>query len=133
MNRYIIIIILIALVFFCSVTIINKQDEPKQITLIEFNKRVGEKNKTVLVYCHADWCSVCIRMKSTMSRIDSIYKGRLEILEIDTDRDKEITEEFEINSLPVLILYKNGVREWDWIGVIGEKDLKDKLNVYIAQ
>ncbi len=108
-----------------------RQEEPKGISLTEFNKRTGDKNKIVLVYFHADWCVVCAKMKPIIQKIDSLYQPQLEILNIDTDRDKEVADEFEINSLPVLMLYKHGNREWTRIGILSEKELTEDLNKYI--
>lgn len=133
MKRFLLLVVLLSLVLFSSLTvaIINRQDEPKPITLAEFNRRIAEKNKTILVYFHADWCVVCRKMEPVMQRVDSLYKSRLEILNIDTERDKEITEELEIDALPIFMIYRNGTRHWTHFGILTEKELTEKLNLYV--
>jgi thioredoxin-like negative regulator of GroEL len=127
---------LLIILFICLPAFSNKsvkadtrQDE-KPVTLVEFNKRIATKEKMVLIYFSADWCAVCIKMKPVMERIKNKFSASMEVLRIDTDRDKEITNEFEIDALPVLILYKNGVRVWIYVGLIDEEVLNAKIGSY---
>lgn len=134
MKKYFLIIILISLVLLCSLTVTYKpkQEEPKPISFEEYQKIVGDKNKMVLAYFHADWCMVCKRMEPTMDKITKEYNSQLQVLEIDTERDKAVRDSFEIDALPVMLFYKNGSLKWTYVGVISEKDLKSKLNGYIS-
>jgi len=65
-------------------------------------------------------------MKPIIEEIEKEYKT-LKILRINTDENREISKEFEINSLPVLILYHNGIIAWTQYGVMTSSELKSKL------
>lgn len=125
-------VLLILFIFSASFTRerLQTRQEDKPVTLEEFNKRIANREKMVLVYFSADWCAVCLKMKPVLEKVQSQFSNKIEILKIDTDRDKEITNEFEIDALPVLILYRNGVREWIYVGVIDEKLLHAKIESY---
>lgn len=103
------------------------QDEEKAITLAEFNTKIKESNKAVLVYFSASWCTVCGKMKPVIAEIEKEFGSKVEIYKIDADRDKEIADEFEINSLPVIMLYHHNNREWLHVGIIDKAKLKEKI------
>ena len=107
-----------------------KQDD-KTITLQEYNKKIANKEKLILVYFSADWCAVCLKMKPILEELRLKDSLKIEILNIDTDRDKELTMEFEIDALPVLMLYKKGCREWVNIGLIGKSELNYTVSSYM--
>ncbi len=91
-----------------------KQEKP--ISLNDY--RVAVKDNMVLVYFSADWCNVCGKFKPVIAEIEKEYAGKAKVLRIDTERDKEIAEEFEVNTLPLLMLYKNGKLVWTNSGII---------------
>ncbi|MBA3680373.1 MAG: thioredoxin family protein [Bacteroidetes bacterium] len=110
---------------------IAKQDE-KAISLEEFNLLVNKKNTLVLAYFSADWCTVCAKMKPILRGIERDYATKkMEVLRINTDRDREITKEFGGNVLPVFMIYKNGCREWIHIGLVENHILRNQIKFYL--
>ncbi|MEI8136022.1 MAG: thioredoxin domain-containing protein [Bacteroidota bacterium] len=101
------------------------------ITLKEFNKWIGSEEKPVLVYFSADWCMVCAKMKSVMETIEKEFSNKIQILRIDTERDKEVTNEFEIDALPILMLYKHGSRKWIHIGLLDGGIICTEIELYL--
>ena len=126
---------LIPVIFLGIVTILffyyggfgTRQDEEKPVTLAEFNSKIKESKKPVLVYFSAGWCTVCGKMKPVIAEIEKEYGDKVEFFKIDADRDKEVADEFEINSLPVIMLYTHNNREWIHIGIIEKSRLKEKI------
>ncbi|MES2131195.1 MAG: thioredoxin family protein [Bacteroidota bacterium] len=106
------------------------QDEPA-ITLETYNKKIANTHKAVLVYFSASWCAVCPKFKPVISEIEKEYRDKVEVLRIDTDRDIEVATELEINALPLLILYKNGKKEWTNSGIIPISDLRREIDCYL--
>jgi thioredoxin-like negative regulator of GroEL len=109
---------------------INHKQDQQPLTMQEFNRRVSAGPKMTLVYFNASWCSVCAKMKPTIDQIELEYKSTIDVLRVDADRDKEVVKEFEIDALPVLILYRYGTREWVYAGLIDKKTLKDKIDTF---
>lgn len=103
-----------------------KQNEQQKLSLVEFKKEINA-NEYVLVYFNASWCMVCEKMKPIIDDIETEYKT-LKIIRVNTDDNKEIAVEFEINSLPVFMLYHKGIIVWTEIGVMSSTELKTKLN-----
>jgi len=124
------IFLILIIIGICLFTFGFKENlqEPKPMSLEEFNKAVANKDKKVLVYFNASWCTVCAKMKPVIEQIETEYKTKLQILRIDADRDKEVAKEFEVDALPVLMLYRNGIREWTLVGLIEKDKLKNKID-----
>lgn len=93
----------------------------------EFNRRVCNYDKPVLVFFHADWCAICKKMKLSIDELEKEFDGKLDVFRIDTEKDKEITDELEVNSLPLLILYKNGQKQWVQLGWLEKEAIRSKI------
>lgn len=120
-------IVVLSIIKIKSTTTTLKQVE-KEVSLIEYNKIVASKQKMTLVYFWADWCSVCVKMKPIIEQIEIEYSQKIQVLRIDSEKDKEITKEFEIDGLPILFLYKNGTIIWIYAGFIEKSMLKAQLD-----
>lgn len=108
-----------------------KQDE-KPVSLEDFYRYTTKKDTVFLVYFSADWCTVCAKMKPLLQGIVKDFNSKkFELLNIDTDRDKEITEELGIDALPVFMIYKNGCREWIYVGLVENYELRSQLKYYL--
>ncbi len=107
----------------------NKQEE-KGLTLEQYNKKINNKEKLVLVYFNADWCVPCIKLKPVISQIESEEKDKSVILGLNVDDNPEIATHFEINTLPMFYLYKNGKIAWQHTGIQTKKELSDIINQY---
>jgi thioredoxin 1 len=108
----------------------TRQDQ-QPLTLKEYNKKIARDDKMVLVYFHASWCMVCEKIKPVVQEVESENAAKLEVLSVDTDKDKEVASEFEIDALPVLMLYKKGSRQWINLGIIDKKKLQEKIDPYL--
>lgn len=126
---------LIALIGFCVISLVlgmvNFQDEPKPITMKEFNRIVSNNDTVVLVYCSAGWCAACKKMKPIIDKLESYNPSKLKLLRIAEERDKELKEEFDLNTLPLIMLYKKGQQKWSWTGVMDEHKLRAKIDPHL--
>ncbi len=107
-----------------------RQEDPK-ITPEVYQQKIAGTKKAVLVYFSAGWCAVCPRFKPVIAEIEKEYSGKIEILRIDTERDVEVAKEFEVNTLPLLMLYKNGKKVWSSSGMIPIADIRREIDCYL--
>ena len=82
-----------------------KQDDG--MTVEEYLKKTENKEKIVLVYFKADWCVPCVKLKPTIAQLETEEKEKVELLSIDVDKNPKVALHFEINTLPLFIIYKN--------------------------
>src|ERR1051325_1686503 len=88
-----------------------KQDDGMSIE--EYTRKTENKEKIVLVYFSADWCKPCVKMKSIVEQLEKEEKDKMEVLNIDVDNNPRIALHFEINTLPLFYIYKDGKKKWE--------------------
>ena len=104
--------------------------QSKGMSVEEFQKKIANKNKIVLVYFHASWCVPCIKLKPEITQLESEAMNYCEVLKIDTDENPLIADYYEINSLPMFVIYKNGLKSWENIGALSKTQIEEKLNIF---
>ena len=59
-------------------------------------------DKPVVVDFYANWCSPCKRLIPIFEALSEEYKGRVEFVKIDVDRELSLAQDFRIQSIPAL-------------------------------
>lgn len=77
------------------------------VTNENFEKEVLNSKKPVLVDFYANWCEPC---KKTLPIVEEIAKenDNIKVVTINIDESKKIKEQYEIKSIPTLVLIQNG-------------------------
>lgn len=115
---------------FITKPLFSMNDNEYGMTVEEFQKKVAVSKKPILVYFHADWCMPCLKLKPEMRDLTNEIKEYCELLSIDTDANPKIAEHFEINSLPMFVIYKDGKKTWENIGLLTKAQVKSKVDVF---
>lgn len=118
-----------AFILLSSFLFSSKQEE-KGLTIEQYNQKINNKERLVLVYFNAEWCVPCIKLKPVMEQIEAEEKEKAVILKLNVDDNPEIATHFEVNTLPLFYLYKNGKIAWQQTGILTKNDLSDKINQY---
>jgi thioredoxin 1 len=100
------------------------------MTVEEYVKKTENKDKIVFVYFKADWCAPCIKLKPAIEQLQTEEKEKVDILVIDVDENKKVATHFEINTLPLFIIYKNGKKVWENNTSLPKAEIQKKLNLY---
>ena len=94
-----------------------------------FQKEVLEFNGLVLVDFFAEWCGPCKLMSPIIEELADEYKGKnIKIGKYNSDENNEMTEKYQILSLPTIYLFKNGKIADRVIGYTSKDDLIEMVN-----
>ncbi len=77
-----------------------------------------------LVDFFAEWCGPCKMMKPILEDLKSNMGENVTILKIDVDQNPQIASVFQIQSVPTMILFKNGNIVWRQSGVVPAPQLQ---------
>ena len=99
------------------------KNDPVNMTTEEFKRAVNAKGKLVLIYLKADWCAICKKQRPIIDEVINAEKGKVELVIIDTKDNPLINDYFEVDGLPMLILYKDGNIVWNYLGLIQKNEL----------
>ena len=73
----------------------------------------------------ADWCRPCIAMKPMMEELEKEIK--YPIKRIDIDRDLTFANQYDILSIPTIVILKNGKEHKRFKGIVKKSDIKAVL------
>lgn len=72
------------------------------------NKVVMNPAVPVLVQFDAAWCPYCRALQPSLQVLAMEKRGMLSVFRVDTDEEPDLTIEYEVKSLPTLIIFKGG-------------------------
>ncbi len=73
-----------------------------------FQSEVVQSNEPVLVDFWAPWCGPCKMLAPTIDEIAREYAGRLKVGKVNTDTARQTAVQHQIQSIPTLMLFKDG-------------------------
>jgi len=78
------------------------------LTTENFKKEVLESKVPVLVDFWAAWCMPCKMIGPSISQIAEAYKDKIKVGKLNVDNEAEIASQYDIISIPTLIVFKDG-------------------------
>ena len=85
----------------------------------------------VLVDIFAEWCGPCKMMKPVLEELKKKMGNKIIILKIDIDKNISLSSEYRIQSVPTLVLWKQGEIIWRQSGALSLNELEQILSSYI--
>jgi thioredoxin len=112
-----------------GITAWKKENKPveangavQQMKVAEYDQLV-QSAPMVLVDFSAGWCLPCKRMEPVVNQIEKEYT-KVKLVRIDAGVQDDIVKTYNVEGLPVFVLYKNGKEVWRQVGVIDKKDFE---------
>ena len=81
------------------------------------------KEGKVLVDFNATWCGPCRMLKPILEEFSE--NTTVKVLSVDVDQNENLAKEFNIYSIPCLIIFENGFEVKRNTGLLSSDDLKD--------
>lgn len=81
----------------------------------------------VLIDCYATWCGPCKMMHPVLDDLKERMGDRVKIVKIDVDipANRQSVYEYQIQSVPTLMLLKQGKMLWRKSGVVPATELQE--------
>jgi thioredoxin 1 len=79
--------------------------------------------RPVIVDFHALWCSPCKIQSPILKEVATELGEKVRVIKIDVDQNSEISRQFNIQSVPTIIVFKSGKVIWRQSGVVSKNQL----------
>ena len=99
----------------------------KAVTDATFASEVLGSSKPVLVDFWADWCGPCKMIAPALEEISEELADKLEIAKVDIMENTDIASQFGVQSIPLLMLFKDGKAVAQKLGAAPKSQLKGWL------
>ena len=98
----------------------------QEITSADFEEVVLKSEKPVLVDFNATWCGPCRMLKPVLEQV-AAERADVTVVGVDIDENDELAEEYEVFSIPCLVLFKDGAEANRSVGLIPKEAVEDLL------
>ena len=83
-------------------------------------------NEIVIIDFWAPWCGPCIQFAPTFKEISEKVDG-VTFAKVNTEDEQELGAQFQIRSIPTLMIFRDGIGIFSQPGSMSGKDLEDLL------
>ena len=92
---------------------------------------VINSDKPVLVDFFAEWCGPCKMMDPILKEVKKEIGDTATIIKVDVDKTPEAANQYQVQGVPTLILFKNGKPLWRQSGVVPKVGLINIIKQHI--
>lgn len=93
----------------------------------QFERELHSSSTPILVDFYANWCSPCKRITPKLESIATALNGKVKILKVNIDVQGGLAKNYQIRSLPTILLFKNGAVVERRIGEVQISELLTQL------
>jgi thioredoxin 1 len=101
--------------------------KPVHITDSSFDAEVLKSDLPVLTDFWAEWCGPCKMIAPILEEIAEEYAGRIKITKMDVDQNNRMAMQFGVQSIPTLVLFKNGQAVEQLVGAMPRERLLSRI------
>lgn len=93
-----------------------------------FEKVTATKDKTLIIDFWAPWCGPCKALTPVLEELSSEMSDSVEVYKVNVDDNTDLAQEHGVQSIPTLLVYKNGSLSETIIGLKTKDELVDIVN-----
>ncbi|RZF48206.1 hypothetical protein LSTR_LSTR006173 [Laodelphax striatellus] len=98
----------------------------------DFNQRVKNSKKPVVVDFFATWCNPCKALAPRLESVIAETNGKVDLAKVDIDEHSDLALDYDVGSVPVLLVIRNGKVEERLVGLQDTDKLRKFIDKAVA-
>ena len=94
----------------------------------QFDNEIKSEVLTIVDFW-AVWCGPCRVLKPLLHKIADEHK-EIRLLTVDVDANGDLAAQYDINSIPAVFMFKNGEKVHDFVWVLPENEILEKIQKF---
>jgi thioredoxin 1 len=96
-----------------------------------FEQEVLKSSLPVLVDFWAEWCGPCRAIAPIIEELSTELSGKMKVAKVDVDQAQDLAAQFEVSSIPTLLIFKNGKVVEEMLGAMPKPQLLAKIQPHL--
>jgi len=92
-----------------------------------FQNLIDSETPTIIDF-FAIWCGPCRAVSPILEDLKSDLGDDIKIFKIDVDKNQELAEQYKVQSIPTIMIFKDGALKWRETGVQSKATLKQVID-----
>ena len=103
-----------------------------EVTDNTFDQEVLHSTQPVLVDFWAVWCGPCKAIAPIVEELAGEYAGKLKVMKLDVDDNPRTATTYGVQSIPTLLVFKDGKPAERIVGAVPKKVIVDKVQGLVS-
>lgn len=100
----------------------------EKVTMRNLEEKVLNSDIPILVEFTTPRCPSCSVMEGVLEEVSGEYAGRMNIVQIDLEQERDLGSELGITAVPTMVLFKDGAPVDGIVGAVPARTLRERLN-----
>ncbi len=101
------------------------------VTDKDFKQEVIDSNLPTVVDIWAPWCGPCRMIGPIVDKLSEEYEGRVKFCKLNVDNSRETAISYGVQSIPLLLFFKNGEKVDESLGALPEEMIRPKVEALL--
>ena len=97
-----------------------------------FETDVLQSDTPVLVDFWAEWCGPCKAIAPTLDELAKAYDGKLQIVKVNVDENRNVPAKYGIRGIPTLMMFKGGQHLTTKVGAMSKAQLTELIDQHLT-